>query len=299
AVFRPSGQDVVTAVDTMVDGVHFSLETMEPYHIGYRALAANISDLAAMGSVPAFYLVSIVVPSNWGSAGLEELYKGMNDLAENYKMDVIGGDTVSGSQLSVSITVVGYVDKDKARYRSAAQSGDVVFVTGTLGDSRAGLECLLKGSSINEEDKAFLINRHRMPEPRAAFAQSLYGIDRVVLNDISDGIANEANEIAEASQVDLHIEKQQIPYTPSLKDFFPDDYEEWMLSGGEDFELMGTVSSHDWLEVVKAAEKSGVTVSQIGVVKDRQKETPRVYLHEHEKSEVVTKSGYTHLKKKG
>jgi thiamine-monophosphate kinase len=299
AVIRPSGQDVVTAVDTMVDGVHFSLETMEPYHIGYRALAANISDLAAMGSIPAFYLVSIVIPSNWSATGLEDLYSGMNDLASNYKMDIIGGDTVSGNQLSISITVIGYVDKDKARYRSAAQSGDVVFVTGTLGDSRAGLECLLKRSSINEEDKAFLINRHRMPEPRAAFAQALYNIDRIALNDISDGIANEANEIAEASQVDVHLEKKQIPYTASLKEFFPDDYEEWMLSGGEDFELMGTVSSIDWPEIVKAAELSGVTVSQIGVVKDRQTETPKVYLHGDEKSEVVTKSGYTHLKEKG
>ncbi|MGI8317374.1 thiamine-phosphate kinase [Halobacillus mangrovi] len=299
AVFRPSGQDVVTAVDTMVNGIHFSLETMEPYHIGYRALAANISDLAAMGSVPAFYLVSVVVPPEWSSTGLEELYRGMKDLAAQYRMDVIGGDTVSGSELSVSITVIGYVDRDKARYRSAARAGDVVFVTGTLGDSRAGLECLLKGSTVNDEEKTFLIHRHRMPEPRASFAQALHDIKRLALNDISDGMANESNEIAEASEMDIHLEKEQIPFTPSVKEFFPDHYDEWMLTGGEDFELMGTVSEEEWPEVIKAADRVGVKVSRVGIVKEKQQDNPTVYLHDQKTKKIVTKTGYTHLTKKG
>ncbi|WP_318036106.1 thiamine-phosphate kinase [Halobacillus salinarum] len=151
AVFEPKDRQVVTSVDTMVNGVHFSKDTMEPFHMGFRALAANLSDLAAMGSKPAFYLVSIVVPDHFIQQELHELYRGMRELAEEYRIDLIGGDTVSGKELTISITVIGYVEKGKARYRSHAQPGDLVFATGTLGDSRGGLECLLKGFNPSEK----------------------------------------------------------------------------------------------------------------------------------------------------
>src|SRR5690625_3253316 len=137
AVFRQRSQDIVTAVDTFVDGVHFSRRTMLPYHIGYRALAANISDMAAMGATPSFYLVSITIPKTWESNELREIFEGMKLLAKKYQMDLIGGDTVSGGELVISITVIGYVNEKRARYRNLAKNGDTVFVTGTVGDSQA------------------------------------------------------------------------------------------------------------------------------------------------------------------
>ncbi|ASF37981.1 thiamine-monophosphate kinase [Halobacillus halophilus] len=298
AVFRPTDKDVVTAVDTMVEGVHFSRKTMEPYHIGYRVLAANLSDLAAMASTPAFYLVSIVIPEGWSEQELKELYSGMQHLASLYKMDLIGGDTVSGSELSISVTVIGYVEKDRARYRSQAEPGDIVFATGTLGDSRAGLEILLNGSS-GEASEKFFIERHRTPDPRVFFALELEEIPRIALNDISDGVANEANEIVEASHVDLHLDMDKLPFTSSIKDLFPDTYKDWILSGGEDFELVGTVEEALWPKVQQAAKKTGVKVSQIGSVQAMKKKDPIVYLHEGGKKNVLMKSGYTHLKTKG
>ncbi|MCP3028830.1 thiamine-phosphate kinase [Halobacillus sp. A5] len=289
AVFRQPSEDVVTAVDTMVEDVHFSKETMDPYHVGYRALAANLSDLAAMGSKPAFYLVSLVVSKDWSEEELKELYRGMQSLAKEHQIDLIGGDTVSGKQLCVSITVFGYVLKNKARYRNAARHGDVVFATGTLGDSRAGLECILKG----RHDR-YLIDRHRLPSPRVRFAEELAFCRRVALNDISDGIASEANEIAEASQVDLHLNFEQLPFSPQLAEFFPSQYEEWVLTGGEDFELIGTVNEQEWPRVLEAAEKTGTSVAQIGRVKDSGN-TGAVYLYKEDVRTLLTKSGYTHL----
>ena len=298
SVFRPTGEDVVTAVDTMVDGVHFSRETMNPSDVGYRALAANISDLAAMGSTPAFYLVSLVVSESWSEAELQELYEGMNQLADEHRMDLIGGDTVSGTELSVSITVFGYVEKDKARYRSDAEEGDVVFVTGTLGDSRAGLACMQEGH--NRTDAVdYLIRRHQRPTPRVQFAQALKNCKRVALNDVSDGIANETNEIAESSQMDLVIQAKQVPTSEAIQAVFPQEAQEWMLSGGEDFELLGTVSKAEWSLVEEAANASGVAVTVIGEVEKMNDETPRVYMEAQEGRTILQRSGYTHLKKEG
>lgn len=296
AVFRPMQEDVVTAVDTMVEGVHFSKETMHPSDVGYRALAANLSDLAAMGSRPAFYLVSLVVSEDWSQAELDELYRGMSELADEYQMDLIGGDTVSGKELCVSVTVMGYVAKDQARYRSVSKPGDLVFVTGTLGDSRAGLQCAFDRQE-ETGDVRYLLDRHRRPVPRVAFAESLQSCQRVALNDVSDGIANEANEIAEASNVDVVIESKHVPVSEQVKALYPDEYQDWMLSGGEDFELLGTVSKEEWSTVEKAAQESGIHVSVIGTVEERKKNHPSVYIEKEEERQLLEKTGYTHMKR--
>ncbi|WP_173917750.1 thiamine-phosphate kinase [Halobacillus sp. Marseille-Q1614] len=290
AVFRQTSQDIVTAVDTMVEDVHFSKKTMDPYHVGYRALAANLSDLAAMGSTPAYYLVSLVVPPHWSEEELQELYRGMMSLANEYRMDLIGGDTVSGKELCVSVTVIGFTAKGKARYRRDAREGDIVFVTGTLGDARAGLECLLK-----EKPSEYLIRRHRTPDPRIRFAKRLEELPRVSLNDVSDGIASESNEIAEEARVDLHLDFAKLPYAKESQELFPYHYEDWILAGGEDFELLGTVSEKDWSFVQNAAEKENLKVTRIGWCEAAAQSNGQVYLYKNNQRRLLEKSGYTHL----
>lgn len=294
AVFRQSVDDVVTAVDVFVEGVHFSRSTMTPYHVGYRALAANLSDLAAMGANPVFYLVSIVVPNHWDDMELEQIFNGMKDLANVYQIDLIGGDTVSGKELVLSITVIGYVHRTKARLRSDAREGDAVFVTGTLGDSRAGLYMLTHQGDYH--DKAYFINRHQMPSPRVRFAKELSGLTRVALNDISDGIANEASEIAEASRVTVNLNKNKLPTHPSLTQFSMELQQQWTYFGGEDFELIGTVAERDWTKVLEAARKTNTPVKKVGYVSQSVGETGHVYLHEKNKKILLKKLGYTHLK---
>ncbi|WP_424475624.1 thiamine-phosphate kinase [Oceanobacillus kimchii] len=292
AVFR-SSMDIVTAVDTFVEDVHFSRSTMEPYHIGYRALGANISDLAAMGASPSFYLVSIVIPKNWIQEELSQIYLGMDDLASKYHMDIIGGDTVSGKQLTISITVIGYTNTNKARCRQHAKEGDIVFVTGTLGDSQAGFH-ILTNENNRYIDQDFYIGRHRKPEPRVAFAQALESLERVSLNDVSDGIANEASEIAEASNVSIVLSENDIPVSRSFNQFTYEQQYQWKLSGGEDFELLGTVAKYDWDVVKKAAEQTNTQLTIIGNVIEENKHP--VYIEDNDVRKGLKKSGYTHLK---
>ncbi|SIS65312.1 thiamine-phosphate kinase [Salimicrobium flavidum] len=291
-VFR-SSEDIVFTTDTMVEDVHFSKSTMAPHAVGYRALAANVSDLAAMGSEPAFYSVSLVVPPDWTEEEIVELYDGMDELGRVFGMDLIGGDTVSGKQLVVAITAHGYLQKGKARYRSAARPGDLLFVTGTLGDSRGGLEELLHSSPPFSE---YLVQRHRYPEPRAVFASRLQGLNRLCLNDVSDGIASEANEIASASGVTVHVDRELLPISESLRSVYPEKAVEWALSGGEDFELLGTVSEQEKEELLRTAEHMKMRVTFIGTITSS--DAPRVLIHSGEKAETLLPTGYTHLQER-
>src|SRR5699024_10967921 len=284
AVFRHTANDIVSAVDVFVENIHFSRETMTPFHIGYRALAANLSDMAAMGATPTYILAAIVVPKGWHSNELEDIFNGMKWLADKHHVDLIGGDTVSGSELTISITVIGTVQTDHARYRSAARSGDVVFVTGTLGDSQAGYHILTSGKKY--KDEAYFVKRHQMPTPRIEFAKGLQHINRLSLNDISDGLANEAREIAEASQVTINLLEDAIPISPSFSQFPSILQHQWKLLGGEDFELLGTVSKDDWPLVKETALKTNTLISRIGnvVINETNKQSEVYLLGNTEKS---------------
>lgn len=295
AVFRQTQNDIVTAVDTFVEGIHFSNKTMSPEQVGYRVLTANISDIAAMGARPTFYLVSIVIPSIW-STRVQRIFKGMQLLANEYEMDLIGGDTVSGEQLTISITIIGYVEQGKARYRNSARKGDVVFVTGTLGDSRAGLHILQSDGSFANSN--YYIKRHQEPTPRVRFAQALHEVDRVALNDISDGIVSEAAEIAKSSKQNIVLEDELIPVKADFNQFPKRLQTEWKLYGGEDYELLGTVGQHDWKKVQEIGSETNTKVSKVGYVMNHLSENDsigQVYLYKNGKKKVTTKRGYSHL----
>lgn len=294
AVFRQTSQDIVTAVDTFVEDVHFSRKTMSAEDIGYRALAVNISDLAAMCATPAFYLVSIVIPDSWSKDDILKIFTGMKELAHTYHMDLIGGDTVSGKELSISITVIGYANKGKASYRSVACEGDIVFVTGTLGDSQAGFHMLMNDDDYVNKD--YFVKRHQRPLPRIDFAQELSNLPRIALNDISDGIANEATEIAEASDVNIVLFEKKIPVSKDFDQFPKSLQRKWKYFGGEDFELLGTVSESHWNSVKKIAEKTMTDIIDIGYVENTRDVSGLVYLKNNNEKRLLAKDGYIHLK---
>ncbi|MCC9022090.1 thiamine-phosphate kinase [Bacillus nakamurai] len=291
----PHFQQIV-CLDTMVEDVHFKLEYSSPEDIGYKALAVNISDIAAMGGIPKFYLVSLAVPACWQAPEVQAMYEGMTELAKLYRMDLIGGDTVSASDKAVvTVTVIGEVEKGLACLRSSARPGDVVFVTGDIGSSAAGLSLLLREtdpSACSERD--YFIQKHKRPVPRVQVGRFCSRLQRAALNDISDGLASELNEIAEASSVTIEIEENLLPVHPDLRKAHS-KWKEWALFSGEDFELAGTVSQKEWTWLLDRCKASGVPIKQVGTVCER-KEANVLMKTGDQKRIVLEKKGYNHFK---
>ncbi|MFD2706946.1 thiamine-phosphate kinase [Salibacterium lacus] len=291
------GFDEILCVDTMVEEVHFKKQTMSAYDTGYKALAVNISDIAAMGGIPVYYIVSIAVPSSWTDEELQDVYNGMGALAGEYHMDMIGGDTVSsGTGLVISVTAHGRVEKGRHLVRRNARPGDIVFVTNPTGRSAAGLEWLLEHGRESACPQPFqtLTAYHRNPCPRVKEGRVIAGsAPSASLNDISDGLASEANEIAEASGVHLQLNKQDIPVAGELKEEFPEDtYWDWIFYGGEDFELIGTVREKDWPLLQQNMKQEGLSLYDIGKVKEGDS---LVTLLDGNGEQRLPKKGYNHF----
>lgn len=291
AVFKQE-KNIVTAVDTFVENVHFIKgQTMHAKNIGYRCLAANISDLAAMGAVPSYYLVSVVIPDKWTDNEVLSVFEGLESLAETYKMDLIGGDTVSGATFVLSITVIGYCEESNIRYRSAAKPGDYIFVTGNLGNAAAGLSILLGKEKVKHS--SVFIEAHQYPKPQVEFSRALADIKRVCLNDVSDGISSELNEIAHASNVSMIIKDANIPIDDRLSQFSDEQVLEFKYSGGEDFELVGTIPQDDWTELVRIAKSKNIKLTYIGKVIESA-DFNKVIIEED--MSILKPTGYIHLK---
>ncbi|MCU6711823.1 thiamine-phosphate kinase [Paenibacillus sp. J5C_2022] len=262
---------MVLAVDTMVEHVHFSSITMADEDIGYKALACNVSDIAAMGAVPLHSLVAVSVPKSYNADRIRRLYDGIYACADKYGVAVIGGDTTSApAHLTISVTVTGAVEAGRALKRSGARPGDAVFVTGPIGMSAAGLHLLQHAGEAERSEYARLIAAHQRPAPSVRAGRLLLQRGTCTsLNDISDGLASEVWEIAEASGVRLMVDEQALPKSGSMTAYAalagvrPLD---WMLYGGEDYVLTGTVAGEDADEVREAFHREGLPFYIIGQV---------------------------------
>lgn len=290
--------ETVVAVDTLVEGVHFKKSTLSSFDLGYKALAVNLSDLAAMGALPLYYLVSIAIPrTRWSEIELSDLFKGMNELAKTFQVDLIGGDTVStSSALVVSVTAIGKVERNRHLLRSQARPGDFIFVTGSVGGSSAGLSLLLEKSKDYPycEQEMLLIEQHQRPKPQIYAGRIFAELNcRVALNDISDGIASEAYEIAEASKKKLVLDYEKIPKHPALQLFSRYEIEHFVLYGGEDFQLIGCLSQSNWDHVKTMFEEANIPITLIGHVEAGEAD---VQIMKNGVMEKVDKRGYNHFK---
>ncbi|MDR7074988.1 thiamine-phosphate kinase [Fictibacillus barbaricus] len=288
--------DQVVCVDTMVEGVHFTRDTLSPAQIGHKALAVNLSDIAAMGAIPQFYLVSIAISPECTEEELHDLYEGMRKLADLYKTDLIGGDTVSTKgPLVLTVTVIGKVEKGKSLYRKNAEPDDVVFLTGITGESAAGLQLLLSKTrqySFNEAETS-LTSQHQMPQPHIKQGRLLAKSGfRTALNDVSDGIASELNEIAEASDVTIHIDEEKLPISSILKSLSKNERLTYQLYGGEDYVLVGTMAEKDFNQVVSEFDKSFLPLYKIGRVTERGETAVLI------NQEPLTKKGFNHFRER-
>ncbi|EEP93716.1 Thiamine-monophosphate kinase (Thiamine-phosphate kinase) [Yersinia aldovae ATCC 35236] len=258
-------QLLAISTDTLVSGVHF-LADIDPADLGYKALAVNLSDLAAMGAAPAWLSLALTLPNvneDWLQSFSDSLFEQLN----YYGMQLIGGDTTRGP-LSLTLTIQGLVPAGRALTRAGARIGDWIYVTGTLGDSAAGLAILQNELQVdNEADRAALIHRHLRPQPRILQGQALRSLASSAI-DISDGLISDLQHILKASGCGASIELEDLPYSDALKNQVDADQAlRWALSGGEDYELCFTVPeiNRGALDVALSNTGAGYTcIGQIG-----------------------------------
>lgn len=290
AVYRvPSGYDQVISTDTMVEGIHFIKKTMHPSDVGYKLCASNFSDMAAMGAEAIGFVISAALPKDLPVSWVESLYEGIHACCSSYRVNLLGGD-VTGSPCGVILTgtVVGMVPKGRAVTRSGARFGDLVFATETLGDSAAGLSALLAGLS---EEYPSLCERHQRPRPQIKLGSALRAAGATSLNDVSDGLSSEINEIAKASQVEIELFREKIPISAEaakLGAYLAKDPVDWALTGGEDYELIGTISEENFRKL-----DPSLPISVIGQVVKAGRGC--VYLSDRGKRQKLAAKGYDHF----
>jgi len=254
----------LATVDSLVEGVHFTLDTATYEEVGWKALAVNLSDIAAMGGKPEYALVALALPGDTEVEDVTDLYRGMMNLAGQFQVHIIGGNIARAPQLVIDVTVIGSaVDRDSLLTRSAACPGDRVAVTGPLGAAAAGVEMLGKGLEYNPDLMKTLRSALLRPFPRIAEGRLLveHGVKAAI--DISDGLIADLSHICEASRVGARIEVDRVPVAPSVQAGFGDRALEPALSGGEDYELLFTASADRVEKVSKIASCPVYVIGEI------------------------------------
>ncbi|WGE58293.1 thiamine-phosphate kinase [Actinobacillus equuli] len=259
---KPDERLAITT-DTLVSGTHF-LPSISAADLAYKTLAVNLSDLAAMGATPAWVSLALTLPKvdhQW----LAEFSQSLFSVLDRYHVDLIGGDT-TGGPLSLTLTAQGILPKDQGLFRHQAKVGDWIFVSGSLGDSAAGLSLLLNHCKISDESDRYLVQRHLRPTPRVELGLALRAFSCCAI-DISDGLLADLGHILERSQVGAEIELDNIPLSAHLMTKYSEQEAlHFALTGGEDYELCFTVSDDKRSEMEQILRSQGIKVSCIGKI---------------------------------
>ncbi len=288
---------LVLTTDSFVEDIHFSLSWASFRDIGYKTLAATLSDLAAMAAEPAAFLVSLGIPPDYRVKAINELYDGFFDLASDFNVELLGGDTVASEVFFISLTACGFGVKKMLRTRGEAKAGERVLVTGNLGHSALGLKALEKG--ILPNSKGFevfspFIEAHLRPYPRIKEAQLLSQRGARAMEDISDGLASEIIHIAEESKVGIEIYCSELPVGKNFQKAAGEvgaDPIELVLYGGEDYELVFTAPEEKMPLIFAEAKKIGLKITEVGRVTEDQ----GAWLVINGERKVL-KPGYEHFK---
>ncbi len=279
AVTLPGGA-TATSVDALVDGVHFRRDLATPAQIGHKALAAALSDLAAMGAEPGEAYVVLGVPPDLDEGGCLELLDGLLDLAASTGTTLAGGDVSRAAELFLAITVVGHAaNPEDFVSRAGAQPGDALVLTGEIGAAVAGLRLLLDAdcgidppiawskSQSAEDWLAALRGRQLEPAPRLGAGRALARTGATAMIDLSDGLGGDARHIAADSGLGLRIEAKKIPLAPGSRELFTALGEDpWqLLGGGEDYELLASIPAERLAEAERAVQDAeGIALTRIG-----------------------------------
>lgn len=257
----PSGMDLVACVDTIVAGRHF-LEDADAHMIGHRALAVNLSDMAAMGATPAWATLALTMPSA-DPVWLEKFAAGLLDLADAHAVALVGGDTTRGP-LTVSVQILGSVPHGGAMRRSGGAAGDLLAVSGTLGDAAAGLAFVKSPPPAASADVKALIQRFNYPTPRVQLGLAARGIATAAM-DLSDGLIGDLPKLAQASGLAARVAVDALPLSSAMRGAVSlSQARDWALAGGDDYELLFAVPPSRFTELKRAADQLNLTLTPIG-----------------------------------
>jgi thiamine-monophosphate kinase len=264
AVLAPdSGRDLITVIDTLVEGVHFPA-SLPPDAIGYRSVAVNLSDIAAMGARPRWMTLALTLDEA-NEKWLEGFAAGLFDASKEHDVSLVGGDTTRGDQKVISVQLTGDIDSGMSIKRTGAVDGDLIFVSGTIGDAAAGLS-FIKSDDVSSDEKLILATRFCRPSARVALGQELKGLATAAI-DISDGLFSDIHKLIDKAQVGATIETESIPISPSLRSAVSaDEALHYALTGGDDYELCFTISPGDEQTAMMRAEQCDVPITRIGVI---------------------------------
>ncbi|MEG0916165.1 MAG: thiamine-phosphate kinase [Myroides sp.] len=264
AVLDFKSKKVVISTDLLVEGVHFDLSYMPLKHLGYKAVVVNVSDICAMNATPTQVTVSIAVSNRFPLEAIEELYEGIRLACDFYKVDLIGGDTTSSTTgLLISVTALGEATEEEITYRSGAQENDLLVVSGDIGSAYMGLQVLEREKQVflvnpqsqpDLEDYSYIIERQLKPEARNDIKDLLQKLDvkPTSMIDVSDGISSEIMHICKSSNVGCNLYEDKLPLDPQLINVceeFNLDSTTIAINGGEDYELLFTVSMDDFEKI--------------------------------------------------
>ena len=267
AVTFPNGPVTeLYTTDTMVDGIHFTAATTPWRDLGWKAIASNISDVAAMGGAPGVALVTLGLPPDFPVAGVQELYAGMTEIGGEFGTRIIGGDLVRSPVAFITVALTG-IAGGPPLLRRAAAPGHLVAVTGPVGGSAGGLRLLLAGCRGRRPDRPAektLIGLHRRPHPHIAAGRALVQAGVPAAMDVSDGLADDLGKMCAASSVAAVIYADQVPAPDALRRAFPDDWLDLALYGGEDYVLLFTAPP----ELMAAAIDQLPAAAVIGAITD-------------------------------
>jgi len=296
AVIGIGSKVLLVTTDILIERIHFDRSWIDPYRLGKKALIVNLSDIAAMGGTPKYFLISLGLPKNLPLSFVSSFYRGLKEEAKRFRVDLIGGDTSLSQRITINICLLGEAKKGRILFRKGARVGNDLFVSGTLGDAALGLKILQKQGPMGRP--LGLMKKQLSPCPRIELGQAIAG-DRLAtaMIDVSDGLLIDATHLIEESGVGARIWEDRIPlsrlYRKWIHSYSKDPYQ-IALTGGEDYELLFTAPPDRREEISTLALSSNIPITWIGKILP-QKEGFRI-IRKDGKEYSPSRMGFEHFK---
>ncbi len=298
AIIAPNAEmELAVSADCLVAGKHF-FEDTDPYKLGYKSLAVNLSDMAAMGAVPRWVTLSLTLPHSVidrHESWLGEFSKGFHDLAKAYQVALIGGDTTSGP-LNISVHIIGEVKKGRWLRRSGAQPGDDIWVSGCLGDAALALKHQMREMVLTDDEAAYCLSAMDTPIARVALGQRLIDWAHSAI-DISDGLVADLGHILSCSALSATVELQAVPGSEVMRRYLPSPLAvECLMTGGDDYELCFTAPKKNQSAIRQLGLELEVPLTIIGEIKQQKMQKPDLIIYDSKGEKIVLeKKGYDHF----